>query len=492
MAWVGVITNAGNLVLGQWLSGSTCNIVSAAGGRGTVKEAALLAQTEVSEQQQTASLVSCQKVEGGYKLRLQFAAADTEYTLKQIGIWANVDGGEATLLAIYQDEVGVTIRSKSDFPDFAYTFFGVLAIGNTGQLSVNIDASANITYATLQEALEDYVQLDSAGKIPDDVLPDMDFIPKTARGQAGGVASLNTSGKIPIEQLAIDTALSATSGNPVQNKIVQAALADKAPASHGHTAVQIGAVPFVGRSLSLANFNDPNYPTAYEGSIEAGWAATLGLPYAWWHLHFFRHMDNNGYGCQIAFPLDNSAGLRARFRCSTGTTWGAWRELYDSLLKPSPADIGAAAAGHGHDIASLGGCRIVTGQYTGNDAYREASYYTGTTDKAPYSTYPVYNGDMNALTGGLFINLGGQPKMLIVGYLNGFDSIAVVSSQTSPYNIQIYKEQPRDNEGVRHYTFHYFTLVQLVSNGFWVGYNRNGGTYNLNRNNILYHYIAFF
>ena len=44
-------------------------------------------------------------------------------------------------------------------------------------------------------------------------------------------------GKIPLAQLPIDTALSNTSGNPVQNKVVYAALADKVP-RHNHVSLR--------------------------------------------------------------------------------------------------------------------------------------------------------------------------------------------------------------------------------------------------------------
>ena len=52
MAWLGVVTNAGKELLGGWLAGQTLQITRATGGSGTVREAALLAQTELVEQQQ--------------------------------------------------------------------------------------------------------------------------------------------------------------------------------------------------------------------------------------------------------------------------------------------------------------------------------------------------------------------------------------------------------------------------------------------------------
>ena len=265
MAWLGVVTNAGKELLGGWLAGQTLQIVGAAGGSGTVQEAALLAQTALVEQKQLASIVSYKTVEGGSKIKLQFPAAEAAYQLNQIGIWGNT-GGEDKLLALFQNPDGVAISSRAEFPDFAYTFYALLAIGNAGALAVTVDAEAWVTIKTLQEVLSGYVKVDDSGKIPDAVLPDMDYIPTSEKNAAGGVAGLDAQKKIVVAQLPIDTALSNTSGNPVQNKVVYAALADKVPtgrkvngkaltgdisltaadvgaaaSGHSHTAAQVGA-----------------------------------------------------------------------------------------------------------------------------------------------------------------------------------------------------------------------------------------------------------
>ena len=257
MAWLGVVTNAGKELLGGWLAGQTLQITRATGGSGTVREAALLAQTELVEQQQAASIVSYKTVEGGSKIKLQFPAAEAAYQLNQIGIWGNV-GGADVLLALFQNAEGVLISSRAEFPDFAYTFYAVLAIGNEAALAVTIK--------TLQEVLADYVKVNAEGKIPDAVLPPMDYIPKTEKNAAGGVAGLDANRKIVLAQLPVDEALSANSGNPVQNKVINAALAGKVPtgrkvngkaltgdisltaadvgaaaSGHSHTAAQVGA-----------------------------------------------------------------------------------------------------------------------------------------------------------------------------------------------------------------------------------------------------------
>ena len=56
MAWKGVITNSGSELLAQWTAGKTLTITRAAAGTGRVSEAAMLAQTALVSEKQTASI----------------------------------------------------------------------------------------------------------------------------------------------------------------------------------------------------------------------------------------------------------------------------------------------------------------------------------------------------------------------------------------------------------------------------------------------------
>ena len=50
------------------------------------------------------------------------------------------------------------------------------------------------------------------------------------------------------------------------------------------------------------------------------------------------------------FTVINADGKTYERHYHSGTTWGAWKTLYDSKNKPTPADIGAAAASHGTHV----------------------------------------------------------------------------------------------------------------------------------------------
>lgn len=153
--WTGVVTNKGAELLAAWVEGTTLNINAAAAGTGTVAEAALIAQTALAGQKQTASIVSYSKADGanGLKIQLQITAPTTGYTLNQFGIWAKVGTGENKLLALFQNSDGIAVPSASDSPDFVYTFYGLIMISNTGDVSVTVDASAVVTAATMQAAI---------------------------------------------------------------------------------------------------------------------------------------------------------------------------------------------------------------------------------------------------------------------------------------------------------------------------------------------------
>ena len=71
MSWTGVITNAGAGLLSDWTDGKTFSICSSYVGTGTVPREALLAQTDLVQRIQQASLVSYQTETGGRKIKLQ-------------------------------------------------------------------------------------------------------------------------------------------------------------------------------------------------------------------------------------------------------------------------------------------------------------------------------------------------------------------------------------------------------------------------------------
>ncbi len=148
-----VVTNAGKALLKLLAGVGTLSIDGARAGAGAVSQLILINLTAVTQEKQTLSIISAKQVEGGTQFHVQITAPDAGYTAKQIGIYGRLDGGDSTLIALYQDESGITVPSKAEMPDFVYAFHATIQGSNTGTLSVTLDASALVTQATLNAAV---------------------------------------------------------------------------------------------------------------------------------------------------------------------------------------------------------------------------------------------------------------------------------------------------------------------------------------------------
>ena len=82
-------------------------------------------------------------------------------------------------------------------------------IGNDTQVDLTIADGVYVTADQLEAyvpktekgAVNGVAELDSSGKVPSDQLPDMDYIPNSEKGAANGVAELDSSGKVPKTQI---------------------------------------------------------------------------------------------------------------------------------------------------------------------------------------------------------------------------------------------------------------------------------------------------
>lgn len=146
-----VITNEGKELLAQWLNGGAFNLDSAATGQGTVSPSLLMGQTALVSKKQGMSIIKMEKVEGGIRVQLQLTSegVTTGYVINQIGIWASLANGSSKLVAIYQDNTGITVPTHTEMPDFVFTFYATLQMDNEGDITVNIDTSAVATQADL-------------------------------------------------------------------------------------------------------------------------------------------------------------------------------------------------------------------------------------------------------------------------------------------------------------------------------------------------------
>ena len=202
-SWTGVITNAGNMVLNEWVNEKVLTFDRAAGGQGTVSIAGLLAQTSLVSQQQEANLLGGEQDNNGIRIKIRLPAADTAYTLNQIGVWASVTGGDETMIALFQHEQGIPIPGKYESPDFLYTFYGLITCSNTGEWTVNIDSSMAVTFSDMTYAINQAMITRQEMIIVNGILKS-DGLGNVSAAEAGqDYAALDSSGKVKGEQLPI-------------------------------------------------------------------------------------------------------------------------------------------------------------------------------------------------------------------------------------------------------------------------------------------------
>ena len=159
MNWTGYITNAGLSLIANWGERSAINFTSAVGGTGiTEDESVLKEQTQVANFKQNISIVAYKKDGAKYSVKLQAFAAEEEYVLNQIGLYASLDGNDPVLFAIFQNSKGENILSAESSPLFLFSFYATVSFSNKGELSIVPDESAFITLGTLKEYLSNIVQ----------------------------------------------------------------------------------------------------------------------------------------------------------------------------------------------------------------------------------------------------------------------------------------------------------------------------------------------
>ena len=158
--WNGVVTNVGLNLLEQWASGGdVLPIEKATVGSGLVAQTNLRSSTYVQGEVGNAPIVASTPVTGGTQYRVQIQPAqNAAYVLHQVGIWAHLgNNGASTLIALYQEEDGISVPLQADQPGFLFTMYAIVTMSNTGEMTVNFDTSAYMTRSDFDAAMENYV-----------------------------------------------------------------------------------------------------------------------------------------------------------------------------------------------------------------------------------------------------------------------------------------------------------------------------------------------
>lgn len=105
---------------------------------------------------------------------------------------------------------------------------GVATLDSSGKVPSSQLPSMDYVPTTEKGAAGGVASLDSSGKVPSGQLPSMNYIPTSQKGAASGVASLDSTGKVPSGQLNLSSSVTSTSTTTAANSAAVKAAYDKA------------------------------------------------------------------------------------------------------------------------------------------------------------------------------------------------------------------------------------------------------------------------
>lgn len=214
-------------------------------------------------------------------------------------------------------------------------------IGNT---AVEVDLSGYATISFVNSALADYVTSDELDVLLDgkaDVvhthsISDVSGLQSSLDGKAGNsVASSSSNGlmsstdKTKLDGIAtganktvVDSSLSTTSTNPVQNKIINQELANKAPSSHVHSRLVPTSIP------EGADLNDYTTQGSFYCPMNVTAATVSNTPSNQaFHLEVYKATNDSGKGvCQVAYSYRQD-NVHIWWRNGYGGNWSEWYEV---------------------------------------------------------------------------------------------------------------------------------------------------------------------
>lgn len=377
--WNGVVTNLGLSLLEQWAAGSeTLYIDKATAGSGTVAQSNMRGSTYVQGEVGDVSIVASIPVTGGTQYRIQVSAnPDAAYIMHQIGIWAHLGAsGGTTLLALYQDEDGVSVPLEADDPGFGFTLYAVVSMSNQGSVSVNFDGGAYVTRDDFSSALAGYVKtVNENGPNSDgNVTLPVDATPTS--GSTNPVSSDGVFDALAGKQatLTFDSTPTSGSTNPVTSGGVYTGLDGKqdkltlplAIAQGGTGAVTqeqaiydlMAYAPYITKYISTEDLNNLTHSGFYQVSSVAA-NEPNAVP------HFVISLTNADGTRRTQFAWRSTGNTTTDsaytiyMRKYVDDTWGAWRVVRTPGTALTIAEGGTGATTAAAALANLGAAPTV-------------------------------------------------------------------------------------------------------------------------------------
>ncbi len=124
-------------------------IYAARYGTETADSEELKFQTDVSEPGGVMSIADIKRYDWGFEIviRMDNSRLDEEITVKQVGFFARIKGGEeeGILFAVAQDEIGDRVPTPEDMPNFNLEFTIAAAADSGADISIVVDPTTTAT-----------------------------------------------------------------------------------------------------------------------------------------------------------------------------------------------------------------------------------------------------------------------------------------------------------------------------------------------------------
>lgn len=175
------VTDAGNEMLNEMMTGKFITVTRAAATdatAGSLEELKTLTELSGDEKQEI-SIIDDQIDGSGRTITLQVTNSEASYSMSQIGVFAQLDGGEETLLYVMEeddpDHGAITVPDQ-EAPPFFLNIYTLLNINNeTGRFAVTIDAAGVVTTELLNLKLDAHNTDPHSHLIPDDNEPETKY-----------------------------------------------------------------------------------------------------------------------------------------------------------------------------------------------------------------------------------------------------------------------------------------------------------------------------
>lgn len=198
------LTNAGQALQTKVQAGATLTFTRIALGDGQLNGQPISPLTALISQKASVEVDSVRVVDNSTAQASGFfsnADITTGFWWRETGLFAqDPDNGEILYGYTNAGDAGDYIPTVADTRIEKYIFCSI-AVANATTVDITIPQSDTFIPMTQKGQAGGVASLDSSGKVPAGQLPEMDFIPDSEKGKANGVATLGADGKLTDAQV---------------------------------------------------------------------------------------------------------------------------------------------------------------------------------------------------------------------------------------------------------------------------------------------------